>query len=116
MKNKYKFYLFLAFFYLNIFSNLNANEFNFQTSEINITDNGNIINASNGEATSVSGDIKITAEKFNYNKYKSILNASSKATATLIPQNIKIKAENIQYNENTSVFNAKGNVLSLIHI
>ena len=110
MKNKYKFYLFLAFFYLNIFSNLNANEFNFQTSEINITDNGNIINASNGEATSVSGDIKITAEKFNYNKYKSILNASSKATATLIPQNIKIKAENIQYNENTSVFNAKGNV------
>ncbi|MBD1157509.1 LPS-assembly protein LptD, partial [Pelagibacterales bacterium SAG-MED20] len=111
MKNKYKISLLLLFVYLNFFSNLKANDFNFQTSEIKITDNGNIVDASNGEATSVDGNIQIIAEKFNYNKYKSVLNASSNATATLMPQNIRIKANNIQYDENTFTFNAKGKAI-----
>ena len=110
MKNKYKIYLFIIFSYLSCFSTLLANDFNFNTSEIKITDNGNIINATNGEANSLDGNIKIIADKFNYNKNKLIINANSNATALFIPKNIEIKANNIEYNENTLTFNATGNV------
>ena len=110
MKNKYKIYPLIIFVYLSISSILIANDFTFETSNIKITDNGNIIDATNGEVNSSDGKIKIIAEKFNYNKSKSILNASSNATAILLPQNIEIKANNINYNQNTSTFTATGNV------
>ena len=110
MKNRYKIYSFLVFIYLNTFSILAASEFTFNTSEIEIIDNGNIIEAKNGEAISLDGNIKILAEKFKYDKLNSILNASSNVTAILLPQNIKIKAKNITYNENTLTFHATGNV------
>ena len=109
MKNKYKIYLFLAFTYLNISSILLANEFTFTTPEIKITDNGNIIEAINGEANSLDGDMQIIAEKFNYNRNKSILDAKSNATAILKSRDIKIKADNISYMEKTSILNAEGN-------
>ena len=82
MKNKYKIYLFLLFAYFNTSVNILANEFIFNTSEIKITDNGNIVDATNGEANSLDGSIKIVADKFNYNKSKLILNANSNATAS----------------------------------
>jgi len=110
MKNRYKIYSFLVFIYLSTFSILAANEFTFNTSEIEIIDNGNIIEAKDGEAISLDGNIKILAEKFKYDKLNSILNASSNVTAILLPQNIKIKAKNIKYNENTLTFHATGNV------
>ena len=110
MKNRYKIYSFLVFIYLSTFSILAANEFTFNTSEIKIIDNGNIIEAKDGEAISLDGNIKILAEKFKYDKLNSILNASSNVTAILLPQNIKIKAKNIKYNENTLTFHATGNV------
>ena len=110
MKNRYKIYPIIVFIYLSIYSILIANDFTFETSNIKITDKGNIINATNGEANSLDGNIKIIAEKFNYNKSKSILNASSNATAILVPQNVEIKANNIKYNQNTSTFTATGDV------
>ena len=110
MKSRYKIYSFLVFIYLSTFSILAASEFTFNTSEIEIIDNGNIIEAKNGEAISLDGNIKILAEKFKYDKLNSILNASSNVTAILLPQNIKIKAKNIKYNENTLTFHATGNV------
>ena len=110
MKNRYKIYSFLVFIYLSTFSILAANEFTFNTSEIEIIDNGNIIEAKDGEAISLDGNIKILAEKFKYDKLNSILNASSNVTVILLPQNIKIKAKNIKYNENTLTFHATGNV------
>ena len=110
MKNRYKIYSFLVFIYLSTFSILAASEFTFNTSEIKIIDNGNIIEAKDGEAISLDGNIKILAEKFKYDKLNSILNASSNVTAILLPRNIKIKAKNIKYNENTLTFHATGNV------
>ena len=62
MKNKFKIFLFLICTYFSSSLNLLANDFDFNTSEIKITDNGNIIDASNGEATTLDGNIKIKAE------------------------------------------------------
>ena len=92
MKNKFKIFLLLLFTYLNTIPNLFAKDFSFNTSEIKITENGNIIDATNGEANSLDGNINIIAEKFNYNKYKLILNANTNATALFRSQNIQIKA------------------------
>jgi LPS-assembly protein len=111
MKNKFKIFLLLLFTYLNTIPNLFAKDFSFNTSEIKITENGNIIDATNGEANSLDGNINIIAEKFNYNKYKLILNANTNATALFRSQNIQIKANNIEYDEKTLIFNATGNVI-----
>ena len=75
MKNRYKIYSFLVFIYLSTFSILAANEFTFNTSEIEIIDNGNIIEAK-ASYISLDGNIKILAEKFKYDKLNSILNAT----------------------------------------
>ena len=45
-----------------------AEEIIFNTQEINITDNGNEIEASDGEAISTEENFTINAEKFFYNK------------------------------------------------
>jgi LPS-assembly protein len=110
MKNKFKIFLFLICTYFSSSLNLLANDFDFNTSEIKITENGNNIDATNGEANSLDGNIKIIAEKFNYNKYKSILNANTNVIALFMSQNIEIKANNIEYNEKTLTYNATGNV------
>ena len=62
MKNRYKIYPIIVFIYLSIYSILIANDFTFETSNIKITDKGNIINATNGEANSLDGNIKIIAD------------------------------------------------------
>ena len=77
MKNKIKFQIFLIFFYLTSIVNLNAEEqFVFDVTEIEITENGNIFKGYNRGKISVSNGIEIDANKFKYNKLKNVLYAS----------------------------------------
>ena len=59
---------FLGFLILFIFFNLNvsANQFIFETKEIEIVDSGNIIYAKDGTAKSSDGLLKIIAQNFEY--------------------------------------------------
>ena len=45
-------------------------EFSFKTKKIEINENGNFINAYQGEAISKDGDLRIIGEKFLYDKKK----------------------------------------------
>ena len=64
MKNNFFIYFFLIlFFNYNTF----AEEFNFQTSEIKILDEGNFIEAINGKAISADKNIEVESLKFEYN-------------------------------------------------
>ena len=72
MKNKSKIYLFVILLYSSLSCNLLANEFIFDASEINISDNGNIIDANIGTATTIDNNIKIKAKNFHYDKTKFI--------------------------------------------
>ena len=73
MKNKSKFALtfFLTYLFLT-FCSYSSESFNFDVTEIEIKQNGNIfIGKNNGTATSTDGT-KIDANNFEYNKIKNI--------------------------------------------
>ena len=88
-----------------------ANEIYFESDNINISDNGNIIETSKGTAKSIKGGINITANQFNYNKSLSVLKANDNATAKFIDKDMIINANNFIYNENLSTLEAIGNVV-----
>ena len=109
MKNNITTYLFLVMFASLNVCNSSANEFLFNTNEINILDNGNIINATDGVAKSIKDNIEIEAEEFEYIKNLSILN-TSKGTVKSIQDSLEIKADKFQYNASQSTIVAIGNV------
>ena len=110
MKNKLTFYLLILLLFLSSTKLVLSNEFIFNTSQINILDNGNIIKATNGVATSNKDNINIVAEKFEYNKSLLILSAEN-GNATANNENIEIKANKFIYDVNASSINAIGNVV-----
>ena len=110
MKNKFIIYLSVVFLFLLNINHAISNDFVFDTSEIKILDNGNIIKATDGTAKSIKNKINIVAKKFEYNKKLSILKAEN-GTTTATDKNIQIKANKFIYNENTSVLNAVGDVV-----
>ena len=105
MKNKYMkktyFIIFLLLFVLAKTSS--ANEINFNTSKIEISNNGNTITAINGEAISIVDKIKIKGEKFVYEKNLSSLSASGNLFVTNDNQNIRIESETIFYDLNKKI-------------
>ena len=109
MKNKILIYYLVIFFFSTISNMIFANEIIFDTTNIKITNNGNIINAGKGVAKSIAGNIEIHAEEFKYFKNLSILEAYD-GIAVATEDNIEIKAKEFNFNENLSVINAIGNV------
>jgi len=109
MRNK-----FIAFFLLYIFINVSghslANEFTFETSQIEVFENGNIIKATNGVASSNTQNFQIKANNFQYQKKLSTLVASGDAVATSRDNDIQIRANEIKYNEISKILKATGNV------
>ena len=119
MKNKSKIYLFVILLYSSLSCNLLANEFIFDASEINISDNGNIIDANIGTATTIDNNIKIKAKNFHYDKTKFILEAFGDVEVVSLENKILINSENISYNTkdkiilsntNTKIKDAAGNI------
>lgn len=109
MKNNITTYLLLIIFASFNVCNSYANEFLFDTTEINILDNGNTINATDGIAKSIKDNIEIEADKFEYIKNLSILNIS-KGTLKATQDALEIKADKFQYNTSKSTIEAIGNV------
>ena len=74
MKNKFLNFLIIIFFYCNL---TNAEVYNFEVSKIDITNNGDIINAYDGKISSEKKKIEILAEKFLYKKNLDLLEATN---------------------------------------
>ena len=72
MKNKYmkKTYYIIFLLLFVVCKTSSANEINFDTAKIEISNNGNTITALDGEAISITDKIKIKGEKFVYEKTK----------------------------------------------
>ena len=89
MKNNY--FIFLIFLTL-FFSKLAlADELIFETSELEIVDNGNLLYATKGKAFSPNKNIEIEAQKFEYNKKLDFLEA--------FDGNAIIKSDNLKINK-----------------
>ncbi|XOJ73617.1 hypothetical protein ABXT43_01895 [Candidatus Pelagibacter sp. Uisw_114] len=76
MKNK-----FIAFLFILLFTFINLNrvyseEFIFEVTDLEITQNGNLIKGINGGSVTADNGILITAENFEYNKLTSLLKAN----------------------------------------
>ena len=99
---------FFVFFFICIFfsSNAYSDLFKFETSELKLLDNGNIINAKNGKATSSDGDITINAEKFIYQNKTQILKAYN-GEALIKSDDIKIKFDYIEVDQKNNNISTK---------
>ena len=106
MKNNLiKFFLLFLFF-----CNLSyAEQFVFETSEIEIVESGNITYAKNGKAVSADGNLEIQAEKFEYKKNSNTLKAD-KGIAFFKPDNLEIKFDEIILDQTNLITTAKNNV------
>ena len=109
MKNKF-FILLLIYILANTGNYLLANNFTFNTSEVEVLENGNLIKASKGVATSNVDNLRIKANNFTYQRELSTLTASGNSVATSTEKGIQIKADKLKYNELSLVLTATGNV------
>ncbi len=107
MKNK--FLIFFLYFLLTLNVSY-AEQFRFETSEIEIIENGQLIYAKNGKAISVDGNLEIQAERFEFIKKIETLKAF-KGTAFFKLDNLKIEFNEINLDQLNLITNAKDNVI-----
>ena len=112
MKNKFfliNIYLILGFF---LFLNVNSEEnFIFNVSEIEITENGNIFKGKNGGEAYTNDGVSIIAKNFEYNKSKQHLKATKDVKLKDDLKNITIEADEISYFKNEEIILAEGKVI-----
>ena len=101
-------FLVTAFFLFNE-NKLHANDLIFDTDEIRILNDGNVIVATEGTVNSNDNKIMLKAKSFNYDKTTTILKAKN-GTALLVEKKIEIKANKFIYNKNLSTIEAMGDV------
>ena len=110
MKNRLILIASLIFIFFSFFKITHSSEFIFETKEINILDNGNITETSEGTAKSIKQNFLIRAKKFRYDNKLSILNAFN-GIAISPNDSLEINADNFKYNEKTFLLEAQGKVL-----
>ena len=114
MKNKIIFFLTVCLFININCYDIKAEEFIFESQAIEITNNGNKIQAKDGVKVSTTNNIEITANESTYDKIKLILSLIGNIKVIDKENNIKIEGENIVYYKNREEIISKGN--TIIHI
>ena len=104
MKNRY--FLILLFVFLYPVNSSFSDEVIIESKDINISNNGNRIIASEGVANSIEDGLTIKAGNFDYNKDISILVATKNAKAILVEKNIIMYADKFIFDKNSSTLNA----------
>ena len=96
MKNSFILVFFVIF--LNVVSF--AETFRFETSNLEIIDNGKLITAGKGKVFSSNDNLEIKAEKFEYNKDLDILKTFKNGSVLIEKEGIKIEFDNSIINQN----------------
>ena len=111
MKNSIKIFFIFSLLNLYLFSNASSEEiFKFEVSEIEITQNGNLIKGYNGGKATTNNGISIKANEFEYNKLLTSLNAYENVELEHKNRDIYINSDNITYLKNAEIITAKGNI------
>lgn len=109
MKNKILTYI--VFIFLFSFNNIDVNSeevINFDITEIEIKDNGNLIKGNKRGIISISDGSKIEADKFIFNKLNNIIIFSGDVISIDKKNDIKIFSDLIKYNKNSQIINTVG--------
>ncbi len=114
MKIKIFYFLFFLLFNSFYFSESSSEEqFNFNVTEIEILDNGNIIKGLNKGTVTTNTGLEINANLFIYFKKRNVLSAEGNVKVFDFNRKIEIYAKNIIYDKNKNLIVAKGNVKTI---
>ena len=109
MKNKFSKFLILLCLLNVFFLNLTlAKEFNFQITEIQISENGNKLIGNKRGLISTTDGTKISADSFEYNKFKNIISLSGNVEINDKKNNLIINAPKILYKKNEELIITNG--------
>ena len=117
MRNKI-YQIFKIIFFI-IFLNFNAHgndQFNFDITEIEILENGNIFKGLNKGTIKTDNGIIIHANSFEYNKLTNILTAKEDVIVEDTIKNYTIFSDHITYFKNDEIIKTKGNSKVIDHI
>ena len=110
MKNNLSKLIIYLFLSLGFFSFLNAEEqFIFKVTEIDISENGNLIVGSKGGKATTNDGFEITGENFVYNKITNVLNVSGNVKLFSIDDNITVFSDKATYLKNKEIIFTEGN-------
>ena len=98
----------LIFFLINCNFSF-ADQFIFETSKIDILNDGNLVIAGEGKAETINKELIINAKKFEYEKDKKVLKAFD-GKAYFKSYNLEIEFGEITSNQSTLITSAKNNV------
>ena len=87
-----------------------SNTFKFESSNIEIVENGDIVYATDGKAISLDGNLEIQAGKFEYEKKLDILKTFNKGSAFIKSENVKISFNDSIIDQKNLKIQANGNV------
>ena len=101
MRNKFlSFFIFVLFSKLFFFSVYSAEQFNFDVTEIEILQNGNIIKGIKKGIVNTNDGITIAGNTFEYNKLLNILRAEGNVKIKDTNKGLEIYSDNIIYDKN----------------
>jgi LPS-assembly protein len=111
MKDKFKIYIFfLLFVCFNTVSVVLANDFILDSTEITISENGNVINAINGNAKTIDGTLEIISKNFIYTKDIATLTATGGVFLKDLINDITINSDKVIFDKNAATLTATGDV------
>jgi LPS-assembly protein len=87
-----------------------AETFKFETSNIEIVKNGELIYANKGKAISSDNNLEVQAEKFEYIRNIDLLNAFNNGLALIKSENLKIEFDEMRIDQKNSMIKANGNI------
>ena len=114
MKSKI-FFLILIFFFSIYSKTTISDELDIKSKNINILENGNLIEAF-GEVEVISSDgLTIKGDTSNYNKKENLLRIEGNVEVINEKQNIIIKSNSITYEKNNELIYSKGKTKALLN-
>ena len=109
MKNKFINIFLILIFNLVFLAYTTAEEFIFNVTELQVSENGNIMKGINGgEVTTKNNEIILTADNFKYNKLTTLLEANGNVTLEDKIKDITIQSNEIIYLMNAEKISTKG--------
>ena len=112
MRNKIYSYIIILFLSIFISTKINSEEiFNFNVSELEVTEDGNLIRGYRGGEAYTNNGISIKATNFKYDKITNILSANKDVIFRDKNKKIIITAKEIYYEKNKEKITAIGNVI-----
>ncbi len=101
---------FVFFLFILLFSKISfAEQFIFETSKIEILEDGKLIYAKDGKVFSADKNLEVTATDFEYSKDLNLLKAYN-GNAHIKPDNIIIEFKEMELDQTNSIITAKGKV------